>query len=669
MTNTFTGDATNNYLVSANGDDVIYGYDGFDALYGRGGDDLIFGGNDEDRLFGEDDDDTLDGGADGDRLDGGYGNDTLIGGDGVDIFTVDDDSDVITDLGFGGADVFSVGTNGTLTATVVQAWTAMSKTTDEGTAHTTNDGIVNLITAGFAVDLSLALGSVGFTVTNTGGVTTLTGSAQADTLKSGAGADMLIGGDGDDTLISIAHTATAIYSGAEADYTLTKLGGGAWRLVDINLDDGNSGTDTLIGVPTVQFADGVVELPVNRAPDVAAEIANQTFNEDSPLSFRIPAGTFSDPDSDPLVLSATLADGSALPEWLSFDAGTRTFSGTPPQNFNGQIALKVSASDGEFQVADDFTLTVRAVSDAPMITSGGGGTTASYAVLENTVAVGQITASDPDAGAYQRYTIVGGADADLFKIGYKSGALTFIAGQNFESPADANGDGVYDVVVKASDGRLFDLQTLQVTVTNLTNEVLSGTSADNTLRGADGADRLYGLSGSDTLNGGAGNDRLYGGQDNDLLSGSLGNDRVYGGLGNDTLLGGAGNDQLFGGAGQDVLTGGSGRDTFTFDLSPGTPGNVDVISDFSHALADTIALSLADFTGFAETGRISADQFYAAAGATSAQDADDRIIYNTTNGALYYDADGEGGSSAVQFARIQSHATANLGYYDILIVA
>ena len=47
----------------------------------------------------------------------------------------------------------------------------------------------------------------------------------------------------------------------------------------------------------------------------------------------------------------------------------------------------------------------------------------------------------------------------------------------------------------------------------------------------------------------------------------------------------------------------------------------------------------------------------------------DRIIYNTTDGALYYDADGQGGADAVQIATIQSHATANLGYYDILIVA
>lgn len=643
MPNIFTGDADNNYIVSANGEDVIYGLDGIDYLYGRGGNDQLVGGNGEDSLFGEEGVDTLDGGADADQLDGGFGNDTLTGGDGADIFIVNDDIDAITDLGFGGTDVLSVGPDATANATVVQAWTA--------TAATTNDGIVNLVTAGFAVDLSLAQGSVGFTVTNTGVATTLTGSAQGDTLRSGDGADILIGGGGDDTLISIAHTATAIYGGAVADYTLTKVGGGTWQIVDINLADGNSGTDTLIGVATVQFAGGVVELPANTAPELLAAIAGQTINEDSPFNFQVPAGTFSDPDGDTLALSATLADGSTLPGWLTFDSETNTFSGTPPQDLNGQIALKVSATDGQLSVADDFILTIRAISDAPVITSGGGGDTASYSVLENTTAIGRITATDADLGAYQRYSIVGGADAGLFKISSRTGALMFNTAANFESPADSNQDGIYDVIVKASDGRLSDTQTLQIRVTNVANEIITGSVLDNALLGDSGADRLYGYGGNDLLNSGAGNDRLYGD------------------FGNDTLLGGEGNDRLYGGAGQDILTGGGGRDLFIFDLSPNTAGSVDVITDFTRTQGDKIALSMADFAGFTQRGLITADQFHADAGAMTAQDAEDRIIYNTSNGALYYDADGVGGADAVQLATIATFAIANLAFNDIMIIA
>ena len=64
--------------------------------------------------------------------------------------------------------------------------------------------------------------------------------------------------------------------------------------------------------------------------------------------------------------TATLGDGSALPDWITFDAATRTFSGTPPLNFNGSIDLKVIATDGAFTASDIFTLTVAPVNDAPV---------------------------------------------------------------------------------------------------------------------------------------------------------------------------------------------------------------------------------------------------------------------------------------------------------------
>ena len=47
-----------------------------------------------------------------------------------------------------------------------------------------------------------------------------------------------------------------------------------------------------------------------------------------------------------------------------------------------------------------------------------------------------------------------------------TGALSFIAAPNFEAPTDAGGNNVYDVIVRASDGTLFDTQAIAVTVTN-----------------------------------------------------------------------------------------------------------------------------------------------------------------------------------------------------------
>jgi hypothetical protein len=47
-------------------------------------------------------------------------------------------------------------------------------------------------------------------------------------------------------------------------------------------------------------------------------------------------------------------------------------------------------------------------------------------------------------------------------------------------------------------------------------------------------------------------------------------------------------------------------------------------------------------------------RFRAAAGATAGADADDRLIYNTTNGNLYYDADGAGGTGSQLVTTLQT---------------
>jgi Ca2+-binding RTX toxin-like protein len=127
-------------------------------------------------------------------------------------------------------------------------------------------------------------------------------------------------------------------------------------------------------------------------------------------------------------------------------------------------------------------------------------------------------------------------------------------------------------------------------------------------------------------------------------------DSITAGAGNDKVSGGAGNDTIVGGAGNDTLGGGTGADEFVFNLKGGA-GNIDTLTDFATGV-DHLQLSKAVFTGFAATGAITAAQFYSSGTATAAHDADDRIVFNTGTGALYYDADGSGGAAAVQIAVI-----------------
>ncbi|MCK6425594.1 MAG: calcium-binding protein [Burkholderiaceae bacterium] len=124
--------------------------------------------------------------------------------------------------------------------------------------------------------------------------------------------------------------------------------------------------------------------------------------------------------------------------------------------------------------------------------------------------------------------------------------------------------------------------------------------------------------------------------------------------GNDALNGGAGNDTLSGGTGHDTLNGGAGNDQFVFDTALNAATNVDLVTDFS--AGDLIVLDNDVFTALGAAGALAPTSFYSAAGMTGANLVGQTagVYYNTTNGALYYDADGFGGVSGVQFATLGS---------------
>jgi Ca2+-binding RTX toxin-like protein len=131
----------------------------------------------------------------------------------------------------------------------------------------------------------------------------------------------------------------------------------------------------------------------------------------------------------------------------------------------------------------------------------------------------------------------------------------------------------------------------------------------------------------------------------------------------DTLLGGTGNDLLDGGLGADILAGGAGEDSFRFSTTLGN-GNVDRITDFNVA-RDTILLDNLIFTEAGSDGPVALGAFFKSA-AGVAHDSDDRVIYDTDSGRLYYDADGTGQDTAIQFARLNAHL--NLTAADFTII-
>ncbi|EYD75113.1 Hemolysin-type calcium-binding protein [Rubellimicrobium mesophilum DSM 19309] len=79
-------------------------------------------------------------------------------------------------------------------------------------------------------------------------------------------------------------------------------------------------------------------------------------------------------------------------------------------------------------------------------------------------------------------------------------------------------------------------------------------------------------------------------------------------------------------------------------------GNVDRITDFGVA-DDVILLDSRIFEGLVGEGVLSFGAFHKSSTGT-AQDASDRIIYDTDGGTLSYDADGAGQTDAIRFARL-----------------
>lgn len=98
----------------------------------------------------------------------------------------------------------------------------------------------------------------------------------------------------------------------------------------------------------------------NDAPVLALRLGSQTGREAQVFALAVAHGTFGDVDADdPLCFSARLADGSALPAWLGFDAESGEFSGLPGLAAGGEYVVHLTAADTSNAIAStDFTLTV-----------------------------------------------------------------------------------------------------------------------------------------------------------------------------------------------------------------------------------------------------------------------------------------------------------------------
>ncbi len=210
--------------------------------------------------------------------------------------------------------------------------------------------------------------------------------------------------------------------------------------IDVIASDGNGGSVTDTFDITVTSA--------NSNPYLVNPIPNQNATEDLAFTYAFPSNTFGDPDiGTTLTYTAQLADGSALPAWLSFDAATRTFSGTPSNSDVGLVTIKVTADDGTGgTISDNFDLQVVNSNDVPVVfipipdQSAAENVAFNYQFPSNTF-------SDPDVGDVLVYS------AQRAGGGALPAWLSFDAAtRTFSGTPLASAAGVYGIDVTADDG-------------------------------------------------------------------------------------------------------------------------------------------------------------------------------------------------------------------------
>ena len=656
-----TGSAYNDILTGGAGTNNIDAGDGNDTIYGFGASDTVNGGGGADTLilsasidFATDAQITdienivasgasagviINLGRQHERfyLIGSGFADQVTGGSGADVINTGSGDDTIN--GFLGNDYINGGAGADtliLTATSVYLNAAID-------IQLSDVETVSAAQAAAGVNIDLSSQSEGFTII---------GSNQSDVLKGGSGSDIFIGSSGLDTID----------------------GGFGDNILLLTADLGNLSNAQLVNVGTISAANALVGVSINlSAQNERLTVTGSAYAD--VLTGGLGVDRISTGGGDDIIkgfVSADTVDGGDGFDTLVLTAtSTSLNSATDSQLVNMEAILASTALAG-------VNINLSTQSDSFTITGG------NY--------------SD---------TLIGGAGDDTF--------YGFVGSDNIDG-----GNGFDTLILKATSVNLNGATDTQLTGLEAISAAdapsgviisLLNQSEAYSLTGSNYADQITGTYQSDIFNGFVGADTIDGGASSDILKltatslelntatnaqlinvekitaatatagvtidlsaqterinlvGGAYDDTLTGGVAADNLMGGSGADYLNGGAGNDVLTGGLGADHFIFS-KPAATSNVDTIADFTHG-EDSLSFSKSAFASLGNVGQLADDdpKFWSSATATTAHDADDRLVYNTTTGALYYDADGLGGASAVQIATLSAHPQLLSG--DIFVI-
>ena len=283
----------------------------------------------------------------------------------------------------------------------------------------------------------------------------LVGNSADNYLEAGAGKDVLEGREGDDILVGGAGQDTAFYTGLIAEYSVSwDPNSETITVVDIKISNGDDGTDTLSGIERLVFKDG--EISLSDAVGNAPPVANSTVF-DSPvylesgmgIDYSLPDDAFTDADgekSQDMEIVVSDAAGGELPDWLSYDPDTGTFSGVPPEDFQGTIKLRVEAIDEFGESAADMLTLQFGDNQSPVLDNP---KELVVSEDEGLVSLGLSMPFDPEGTDVSiEITEIPGIGSLVDKAGNQvSVGATFTADELtelfYQTSADSNGDGGY----------------------------------------------------------------------------------------------------------------------------------------------------------------------------------------------------------------------------------
>ena len=207
-------------------------------------------------------------------------------------------------------------------------------------------------------------------------------------------------------------------------------------------------------------------LDVNEAPEIfgdpAPSFAEIEYDATSP-DLTIGTYTYTDEDTNPAdTITWRLASlGDDAPHFnIGSSTGVLSFNMRPdfenPFGADNEYLIRVQADDGQGGVGTfPVIVTVTNVDETPEITTTDASHTApSFMEIEYDATTAVLTIADYDGRDEEGQTISWsrtGTDAGDFTIDSMTGVLSFAQRPNFEIPADAGTDNVYNVTVRARD--------------------------------------------------------------------------------------------------------------------------------------------------------------------------------------------------------------------------